>query len=202
MNSQIRISAPRFAAQLPATPRGARLARRLVVGQLDAWGVAAEGAAVVVAELAANAVTHGRVPGRDFRIVLVLAGGVLRIEVADARADRIPGARDAAGDDEGGRGLLLVAAVADRWGVDRGLPPGKTVWAELRVDGGPGGPGAGRVVGGRDAVGGDVPGVQGTGKNPPTPPHRPRVTHTGELLQLGWIRRGLPGACSARNVSA
>ncbi|MEU3059934.1 ATP-binding protein [Streptomyces subrutilus] len=169
MNSQIRISGTRFAAQLPATPRGARLARRLVVGQLDAWGVAAEGAAVVVAELAANAVTHGRVPGRDFRVALALTGGVLRIEVADARADRVPGARDAAGDDEGGRGLLLVAAVADRWGVDRGLPPGKTVWAEVRVDGGPG---AGRVVGGRGAVGGDVPGVQGTGKtHPPHPTH-------------------------------
>ncbi|MGW7594842.1 ATP-binding protein, partial [Streptomyces rubiginosohelvolus] len=57
-----------FTQRFSSTPRGARLARRLALHQLDAWGVphgttASDTAAVLVAELAANAVTHGRVPG-------------------------------------------------------------------------------------------------------------------------------------------
>ncbi|MFD4259644.1 ATP-binding protein [Streptomyces sp. NPDC058534] len=119
-----------FAIQLSATRRGARLARLLVERQLDDWGVPSEGAAQVVAELASNAVLHGRVPGRDFRLTLRLAAdGTLRIEVTDARGDRVP--RIAEPGVEGGRGLLIVAAYADRWGVDAGPAPNKTVWAEL-----------------------------------------------------------------------
>lgn len=143
MNAHISYSAGRFAAQLAATPCGARQARRLAVETLDEWGLPSEAAALIVAELAANAVTHGRVPGRGFRVVLAVGGGVLRIEVVDTRADRVPGIRDAGGCAEGGRGLVLVDAIADRWGVDRGLPPCKVVWAELDVAGGRGEPGRG-----------------------------------------------------------
>ncbi|MBT2476752.1 ATP-binding protein [Streptomyces sp. ISL-94] len=135
MNTQICDSEGRFAAQLAATPRGARQARRLAVEKLATWGLPSEEAALIVAELAANAVTHGRVTGRGFRIVLALGGGVLRIEVVDSCGDRVPGIRDADGGSEAGRGLVLVAAMADRWGVDRGLPPCKSVWAELDVPG-------------------------------------------------------------------
>jgi anti-sigma regulatory factor (Ser/Thr protein kinase) len=91
----------------------------------------------VVAELAANAVLHGLVPGRDFRLTLGLDGtGTLRIAVADARGDRLPRIQAPAGTgEESGRGLLLVAAYADRWGVTDGPGPGgKTVWAELVPD--------------------------------------------------------------------
>ncbi|MGQ4722134.1 ATP-binding protein [Streptomyces tunisiensis] len=51
-----------------------------------------ERAELVVAELAANAVLHGRVPGRCFRLTLVLdpAADRLRIEVSDARGDLRP----------------------------------------------------------------------------------------------------------------
>ncbi|MFD9410824.1 ATP-binding protein [Streptomyces sp. NPDC059989] len=118
-------------------------ARRLAVETLADWGLPSEGPALIVAELAANAVTHGRVPGRDFRIVLAVGGGVLRIEVMDTRGDRVPGIRDADGGAEAGRGLVLVDAIADRWGVDRGLPPVKSVWAELDVPGWRGEPGRG-----------------------------------------------------------
>ncbi|MFF4828018.1 ATP-binding protein [Streptomyces sp. NPDC001312] len=122
-----------FAVQLSATRRGARLARLLAERQLDDWGVDFVDAAQIVAELAANAAFHGRVRGRDFRLALRLHGdGVLRIEVTDARGDRLPRIADSVvADAESGRGLLLVAALADRWGVAEAPAHGKTVWAEL-----------------------------------------------------------------------
>ncbi|MFJ7271257.1 ATP-binding protein [Streptomyces sp. NPDC099050] len=72
--------------------------------------------------------THGRVPGRDFRLSLTVTPGRLLIEVADARSDRLPEIRDA------GLGLVVVEAFAERWGVREGPVPLKVVWAEVRVD--------------------------------------------------------------------
>ncbi|MFJ3304663.1 ATP-binding protein [Streptomyces sp. NPDC086549] len=52
--------------------------------------------------------------------------------MTDARGDRIPRLPDPAAEDaETGRGLRIVAAYADRWGVDEAPAHGKTVWAEL-----------------------------------------------------------------------
>ncbi|WP_373302035.1 MULTISPECIES: ATP-binding protein [Streptomyces] len=84
-----------FAQRLSATRRGARLARLLVAERLTAWEVSpsvAERAAQITAELAANAVFHGRVQGRDFRVALtcVPASGGLRIEVTDPHGERLP----------------------------------------------------------------------------------------------------------------
>ncbi|MGX1560582.1 ATP-binding protein [Streptomyces sp. NPDC055506] len=90
-----------------------------------------EAAEHLVAELAANAATHGRLPGRDFRLVLRTRSETLRIEVTDTRGDDLPRHRPPAPDAESGRGLLLVEALADRWGVERGPAPRKTAWAEL-----------------------------------------------------------------------
>ncbi|WP_306337186.1 ATP-binding protein [Streptomyces sp. KL118A] len=129
-----------FAQRLSATPRGARLARRLARYHLDGWGIAydtelSDAAEAIVAELAANAVTHGLVPGLDFELGLTLRADTLRIEVADARAEGAPlVARDAPSPErETGRGLTIVAALAVEWGVV-GRKAGKTVWAELAVD--------------------------------------------------------------------
>ncbi|MFI6278787.1 ATP-binding protein [Streptomyces sp. NPDC050988] len=131
-----------FTLLLSATRRGARLARLLAERQLVEWGVESEPALHVVAELAANAVLHGRVPGRDFRLTLVLGAeppDTLRVEMTDARGDRHPRIKDPVGDgEESGRGLLLVEAYADGWGVVDGPGPGcKTVWAEVTLDHGP-----------------------------------------------------------------
>ncbi|MCF6524241.1 ATP-binding protein [Streptomyces sp. JJ36] len=125
-----------FVQRLSATRRGARLARLLAAHQLTEWGVprgtaAHDAATLVVAELASNAVLHGRVPGRDFALRLAHDAdrGVLRVEVSDthpAPPVRLPPASDAAH----GRGLLLVEALAVRWGVRERNGPGKTVWAE------------------------------------------------------------------------
>ncbi|MFB6556379.1 ATP-binding protein [Streptomyces sp. NPDC056405] len=137
MNAKLDLQATsvgqRFAIQLSATRRGARLARLLAERQLDDWGLPSEEVTQVVAELASNAVLHGRVPGRDFRLALWLrTDGTLRVEVTDARGDRVPRAADPVEDDaESGRGLRIVAAYADRWGVDEGPAPAKIVWVEM-----------------------------------------------------------------------
>lgn len=130
-----------FSMRFSSTPRGARLARRLAGERFDAWGIPYGSAAhdaltLIVAELCANAVRHGLVPGRDFRLCLSAEGTALRIEVTDTRGERIPALiqpSDAPdGDGEGGRGLLLVDALADRWGwYPCSDGPGKTVWAVL-----------------------------------------------------------------------
>ncbi|MGY1549444.1 ATP-binding protein [Streptomyces sp. MN6] len=126
------------------SPRGARLARRLVSCQMDAWGwlhgtPAHDSVELIAAELAANAVTHGRVPGRDAELRLSRVGGrYVRIEVSDARGERWPEARDAGSGEDCGRGLLLVAALAKEWGTaPRPGAPGKTVWAVVAVPGTP-----------------------------------------------------------------
>ncbi|MGY1398615.1 ATP-binding protein [Streptomyces sp. SS10] len=122
-----------FSVLLSATPRSARLARLLTDAHLRDWGYDPEAARHVVAELAANAVTHGSVPGRDFRLAFYVVGHTLRIEVTDTRGDRLPQHQPPSHDAESGRGLLLVEALADRWGVSEDRFPRKTVWAELRL---------------------------------------------------------------------
>jgi anti-sigma regulatory factor (Ser/Thr protein kinase) len=119
---------------LSATRRGARLARLLAVEQLEDWGLPLDPARLIVAELAANAALHGRVPGRSFRLTLSLtAARTLRVEVADSRGDRLPrrAGATAGAPAESGYGLLLLDELADRWGVRSGPVPCKTVWAEL-----------------------------------------------------------------------
>ncbi|WP_109005580.1 ATP-binding protein [Streptomyces rishiriensis] len=133
----VRAPLHQFSVPLSATRRGARLARLLAAEQLSSWGAPLDPARIVVAELAANAVLHGRVPGRSFRLTLsVVRAGTLRIEVADTRGDHLPAPARAGGDvlAESGYGLLLVEELADRWGVRCGPVPCKTVWAELDFD--------------------------------------------------------------------
>ncbi|MFH8578635.1 ATP-binding protein [Streptomyces zaomyceticus] len=131
MKSETSTPTGEFTLRLSSTRRGARLARLLAVQQLHDWGVTgspAEAAELVVAELAANAVRHGRVPGRDFEVRMERGEEHVRIELSDARGERRPA--PVGRPDEGGYGLLLVAALATAWGVkDRCV--GKTVWATV-----------------------------------------------------------------------
>ncbi|MCH0539988.1 ATP-binding protein [Streptomyces sp. MUM 203J] len=126
-----------YSRLFPATHLGARQARLVTVMELHGWRCApqsARRAEQIVGELAANAVLHGRVRGRGFRLGLALdaAAGTLRIEVTDARGERAPShAQDSDGNSEGGRGLVLVDALADHWGSAAFPPGGKVVWAEL-----------------------------------------------------------------------
>ncbi|MET9968643.1 ATP-binding protein [Streptomyces sp. NPDC006356] len=138
--SQHRLSPREFAMCFTSTPRGARLARRLVAHRLAEWGHpydsdANETITLIAAELAANAVRHGHVPGRDFHLRLTATSRLLRVEVADTRGERTPDPHVPSPppcDAESGRGLLLVARLAARWGVaPREAAPGKCVWAEF-----------------------------------------------------------------------
>jgi anti-sigma regulatory factor (Ser/Thr protein kinase) len=123
---------PRFRRLFPTTARGAHRVRHAA----ERWLAARPGqhggpdvAFLLVAELTANAARHGRVPGRSARLALTLTPGTLRIEVTDARGDRLPVPAPADAGDESGRGLLLVASLADDWGWEPYPPGGKTVWA-------------------------------------------------------------------------
>ncbi|MGW2329151.1 ATP-binding protein [Streptomyces sp. NPDC001700] len=132
---QVPVTVRTFAQRFSATRRGARLARLLTVNQLTSWGLGpSDSAVLVVAELAANAVLHGRVPGRDFGLLLRYdhETGRLEIEVSDTH-DRQPTPKTATSVDEQGRGLLLVETLADLWGVKERQGPGKTVWAHVSL---------------------------------------------------------------------
>ena len=83
---------------------------------------------LALTELLANVVRH--VPGRRCHICFLLRPAAVRVEVSDG-CPRLPvlGGGDVLAD--GGRGLLLVDAVTDRWGVTpRPVGDGKTVWFE------------------------------------------------------------------------
>ncbi|MFC5220844.1 ATP-binding protein [Streptomyces coerulescens] len=136
-----------FSVQLSPTPRGARLARLLTTEQLRSWGLPLDPAALIVAELANNAATHGRVPGRDFLLLLYVVGGTLRIEITNTCGDRLPHPQRPTPEAESGRGLAIVEALADRWGTSPGLPPRKTVWAEVALSPEPGSPVSGDAGG-------------------------------------------------------
>jgi anti-sigma regulatory factor (Ser/Thr protein kinase) len=83
-------------------------------------------AVLVVSELVTNALVHAR---SGATVTLRARAGRVRVEVTDHGAGS-PEPRSPAPETVGGRGLLLVAAVAETWGIDP-ADDGKVVWAEL-----------------------------------------------------------------------
>ncbi|MER5883449.1 ATP-binding protein [Streptomyces sp. NPDC001941] len=120
----------------PAEPNAVRTARHAVRDTLRAWGLdAAVGDVTVllVSELVTNSLRYASGP---IGVRLVRRGrrpGHLLVEVSDPLPDP-PTARVAGPDDEGGRGIQLVAGSARRWGTRRD-GSGKTVWFELALPG-------------------------------------------------------------------
>ncbi|MFI1409295.1 ATP-binding protein [Streptomyces sp. NPDC020707] len=117
-------------------PRSVTLARRRAHRLLADWGhpELAPDAALLVSELGSNAVLHGSLRERLFRVELTLTEQVVRIAVSDPKGELRPNLREATADDMFGRGLLIVGQVADRWGVHT-LTVGKSVWCELDLVG-------------------------------------------------------------------
>lgn len=111
------------------------LARMELRKALAGWGLSVleESAVLVLSELLTNAVRHARVsPGREIETRFLVVSGGLRVEVHDASSDR-PERRTLDPDAVDGRGLVLVAALADEWGVGERGGLGKLVWATLLV---------------------------------------------------------------------
>lgn len=118
----------------PAEAGAVRAARAAVRDRLRAWGLSglADIAALLVSELVTNSLRHATGP-IGVRLVRPSGdGGVLLVEVSDPLPDP-PRARSAADEDEGGRGLQLVARTSRRWGTRPGRGAGKTVWFELAI---------------------------------------------------------------------
>lgn len=129
----------------PAVPGSVRSARHAVRDALHVWGLdAAVGdvAVLLVSELVTNSLRYATGP-IGVRLVRPhpdgegpgsrTAGQALLVEVSDPLPDA-PTERMAGPEDEGGRGLQLVACSARRWGTRRGKS-GKTVWFELALPG-------------------------------------------------------------------
>ncbi|MDT0269785.1 ATP-binding protein [Streptomyces sp. DSM 44915] len=119
---------------LPARDASVATARRRVRHQLYGWGLPSttcDNAQLIVSELVTNAILHTQ--SSQVRCLLWSRGQTLRIEVADegpGLVRRPPSSAPA--EAEHGRGLLLLDALAARWGV---ISPdhwaGCTIWAEL-----------------------------------------------------------------------
>ncbi|MET9390500.1 SpoIIE family protein phosphatase [Streptomyces sp. NPDC006624] len=115
---------------IPADPALVAPIRKQVVDQLDRWGMqeATFTAELVVSELVTNAIRYGAPP---IRLRLIHDASTLICEVSDTN-HTAPHLRRAKTWDEGGRGLLLVAQLTQRWG-SRHTAEGKTIWAELAL---------------------------------------------------------------------
>lgn len=113
--------------EIPADPASCGVARKDIDGQLTWWELqeAVFTTELVVTELITNAIRHASGP---IRLRLIL-DRTLIIEVSDT-SSTAPHLRRAAGFDEGGRGLMLVAQLTQSWGT-RYSAGGKTIWAEL-----------------------------------------------------------------------
>jgi anti-sigma regulatory factor (Ser/Thr protein kinase) len=119
----------RLDATLAPRPDSVRLARELIRSLYAESFIAADAdsALLLVSELVSNAILHAR---STIRLTATGTGDRLRVEVTDA-STRLPLAHHHSPDAVTGRGLPLLAQLADSWGFDVLRPDGKTVWFEL-----------------------------------------------------------------------
>lgn len=115
---------------LPADPARVSAIRAAAIRQLAHWGLdeLAFAAELLLSELVTNAVRYGTEPIQ----VRLIHDRALICEVSDG-SSTAPHLRRAANTDEGGRGLFLVAQLAQSWGT-RYTPGGKVIWAECALD--------------------------------------------------------------------
>ncbi|MEV0302891.1 ATP-binding protein [Streptomyces prasinus] len=127
----------RYRTEFALGEHSVRHLRRILWLYLKGSGLleVADAAELALSELLANVIRH--VPGRRCGICFLLLPGAVRVEVSDG-CPRLPVAAAQEALAEGGRGLLLVEAVTDRWGVTP-CPTGggKTVWFECALGPGP-----------------------------------------------------------------
>jgi anti-sigma regulatory factor (Ser/Thr protein kinase) len=121
------VSEPQWAT-FPASPTSPRAARSFVRGVFPEVSEAeiADVIMLLVTELVTNAVMHAHSP---VRVHVVVDDHQVRVAVHDD-VPQPPVRRRASEEALGGRGLLLLDRLSDRWGYDS-HPPGKTVWFEI-----------------------------------------------------------------------
>jgi anti-sigma regulatory factor (Ser/Thr protein kinase) len=116
---------------LPADPEIVASARRQVATRLSGWGLdeVVFTTELVVSELVTNAIRYADSPIQ----LRLIRDQTLICEVSDG-SSTAPHLRRALASDEGGRGLLLVSQLTQRWG-SRQTARGKTIWAEQAIPG-------------------------------------------------------------------
>lgn len=114
-----------------AEPKEVAALRRIMRLNLGLWGLhdVTDVAQLCVSELVSNVITHVGY-GTPAMLAVSMSGTYLRIEVHDPDTRALPTLLDTALDSEGGRGMALVDALADRWGVQL-HPDRKVTWCEL-----------------------------------------------------------------------
>ncbi|MER7759637.1 ATP-binding protein [Streptomyces sp. NPDC097619] len=133
LDTRLPLTRERF---FPKARRSVAAVREFADGCLDFWYLHDRRAelSLCVSELATNALRHGVPPGRGFRVRMVRdpEARTVRVEVHDSGPGEPRIVPPAPGEpSQRGRGLLLVAALADAWGVEP-RRPGKVVWCEFR----------------------------------------------------------------------
>ncbi|MGW3388311.1 ATP-binding protein [Streptomyces cinereoruber] len=117
---------PRARSSVPA-------ARAFALEALAEWEITdrRDEIRLCVSELATNALLHGVPAGREFCLRVIADDLMVRIELRDSGGGR-PRIVQGGTDDCGGRGLRLVSALADDFGVDEHVV-GKTVWSSFKI---------------------------------------------------------------------
>jgi anti-sigma regulatory factor (Ser/Thr protein kinase) len=118
---------------LPRNPSSVAAARRFIQGRAAAWALphpAGDQLVLIGSELVTNAVLHART---ELTLIMELRDGRVHISVRD-RSGAPATMRHYRADALTGRGLSVVAALSDRWGVSAAAD-GKVVWAELATNG-------------------------------------------------------------------
>ena len=114
----------------PGLPAIVPSARRFVRGLLEGSPRAGD-MELIASELITNAILHSPAgAGGEFTIRVRAGAGCARVEVNDPGTGQWHPRPDSRPDDEYGRGLAIVAALADKFGHDA-TPAGQTLWAEV-----------------------------------------------------------------------
>jgi anti-sigma regulatory factor (Ser/Thr protein kinase) len=127
---QVRADALSRVVTVPPVPRAVSAARDWSRQTVSRWrlGEVADPVGQLVSELVTNSIEHAECV--SVTVLLMYAAGMLRLEVRDQDGAHVPVLRYPAPGDLNGRGLVIVEALSDRWGV-RVTDAGKAVWCEL-----------------------------------------------------------------------
>ncbi|MER6088594.1 ATP-binding protein [Streptomyces bluensis] len=167
-----------------AEPEGVAALRRIMRLHLGLWGLhdVIDAAQLCVSELVSNVINHVGA-GTHGTLAVSMTGSRVRIEVHDPDPRALPTLLDASTEAESGRGMALVSAIADRWGVEP-YADRKVTWCELAT--GLTSPN-GHVGGARVARAEAMLGLYGTAQLPRAATHTPLTTAVAEEAAIDLI---------------